>query len=50
MRTIIVDFARARVAERRGGGAQHVSLDTGIVADMPAGEDEVLGGRSHRPA
>jgi RNA polymerase sigma factor (TIGR02999 family) len=43
MRTIIVDFARARVAERRGGGAQHVSLDTGIVADMPAGEDEVLG-------
>ena len=43
MRNIIVDFARARVAERRGGGAPHVTLDSMIIADLPSGEDEVLG-------
>jgi RNA polymerase sigma factor (TIGR02999 family) len=42
MRTIVVDFARARLAERRGGGAQNVTLNSIIVANQPAGEDEVL--------
>ena len=28
MRSVIVDFARARSAERRGGEADHLALDT----------------------
>ena len=27
MRQVVIDYARARLAERRGGGAEHVSLD-----------------------
>lgn len=44
MRSVIVDFARERLAERRGGGAAHVTLTTGFgerLAD-PAQDPEVL--------
>lgn len=41
MRSVIVDAVRQRQAERRGGDAQRLTLDTGW-ADIPAGEDEVL--------
>ena len=30
MRSVIIDFARERLAERRGGGAAHVELTTGF--------------------
>ena len=44
MRSIIVDFVRRRSADRRGGGAEHVTLSTnhgeGIVGD--GGPEEVL--------
>jgi RNA polymerase sigma factor (TIGR02999 family) len=43
MRSIIVDFARARAAERRGGDAAHVTLNTELSNSIPAGEDEILG-------
>jgi len=36
MRSIVVDFARARLAERRGGGAQDLVLDTEIASDVAA--------------
>jgi RNA polymerase sigma factor (TIGR02999 family) len=42
MRSIIVDFARRRQADRRGGGAPMVELDTGIMQAIPAGEDDVV--------
>lgn len=42
MRSVIVDMARARHAERRGGGAEHVELNTDIANSVPAPEDEVL--------
>ena len=42
MRTIVVDFARARVATRRGGGVPRVTLDTAQLDAIPAGEDGVL--------
>jgi RNA polymerase sigma factor (TIGR02999 family) len=42
MRSVVVDFARARAAERRGGGAAHITLNTAIVDGTPAGEDEIL--------
>lgn len=43
MRSVIVDLARARLADRRGGGAEHVQLDTeqaGRLAAEP--EDQVV--------
>ena len=42
MRSIVVDFARSRAAERAGGQAQHVTLDTGVEDRIGTGEDEVL--------
>ncbi len=42
MRSIVVDFARARRAERRGGGVRDVTLDSAVVEALPGGEDEVL--------
>jgi len=42
MRSVIVDFARQRQAERRGGDAVHVSLDARLAEDLRAGEDEVI--------
>lgn len=44
MRSVIVDAARERLADRRGGGAAHVTLTTGFgdrLAD-PAQDPEVL--------
>lgn len=42
MRSIIVDFARARASERRGGDAAHLTLDTALAANLGGGEDEIL--------
>jgi RNA polymerase sigma factor (TIGR02999 family) len=42
MRSVIVDFARQRQAERRGGDAVHVPLDAQLAENLRAGEDEVI--------
>ena len=42
MRSIVVDFARMKMAERRGGGAVDVTLNTQVDIAAPAGEEEVL--------
>lgn len=42
MRSVVVDLVRARAAERRGGGAEHVTLGTTIVGGVAAGDAEVL--------
>ena len=42
MRSVIVDLARASLAERRGGSADHLSLSTTIGDSLAAGEQEVL--------
>jgi RNA polymerase sigma factor (TIGR02999 family) len=42
MRSVIVDFARARAAERRGGEAEHLVLDTVVAAQVAAPETDVL--------
>lgn len=42
MRSVIVDFARARQAERRGGGAEIVSIDTDLSDKLASPEDDVL--------
>jgi RNA polymerase sigma factor (TIGR02999 family) len=41
MRSVIVDIARASKAERRGGDAPHVTLDTAI-GNLAGGEDEII--------
>ncbi len=35
MRSVIIDFARERLAERRGGGAAHVAITTGFGNSLP---------------
>lgn len=42
MRSVIVDFARERLAERRGGAMQPLTLSTELMADLPAGEETIL--------
>ena len=42
MRSVIVDFARARLAERRGGEAEHVVLDTALSERIAGPETDVL--------
>lgn len=41
MRSIIVDFARQRLTDRRGGDAAHVTF-TVQLADSVAGEEEIV--------
>ena len=45
MRSVIVDAVRERRAERRGGDAEHLTLDTQMKDEIPAGEEAVL--RTH---
>jgi RNA polymerase sigma factor (TIGR02999 family) len=42
MRSVIVDFARARLTDRRGGGAEHLVLDTALQEKLGAPESDVL--------
>lgn len=42
MRSVIVDHARRRLAERHGGGREHVTLDDAIAA-APSAEAEIVG-------
>jgi RNA polymerase sigma factor (TIGR02999 family) len=42
MRSVIVDFARARNAQRRGGGLERVKLDTDLGDQLAAEEDQVV--------
>ena len=42
MRSTIVDFVRKRVAQRRGGGAQHVTLNSQIDNVTGEAEKEIL--------
>jgi RNA polymerase sigma factor (TIGR02999 family) len=42
MRSIIVDAARAGLAERRGGGAEHVTLNTEVGDAVALPEQEIL--------
>jgi RNA polymerase sigma factor (TIGR02999 family) len=42
MRHIVIDLARARQADRRGGAAVHVTLDTALGDSLPAPGEDVL--------
>src|ERR1700752_1999763 len=42
MRNVIVDTARARLAQRRGGGAAEMTLSTQLLDHLPSGESSIL--------
>jgi RNA polymerase sigma factor (TIGR02999 family) len=42
MRSVVVDYVRERMAERRGGDAAHVTLDTQFASRAEDGADEIL--------
>jgi RNA polymerase sigma factor (TIGR02999 family) len=42
MRSVVIDFVRRRSAERRGGGAEHVTLDTHAAQDRGNNDEEVF--------
>lgn len=42
MRRILVDHAKARRREKRGGGAQHANLETVVIPDTAAGPADLL--------
>jgi len=42
MRSIIVDLVRERMAERRGGGRNEVTLDTAIADSVPSPASEII--------
>ncbi|MFO1425683.1 MAG: ECF-type sigma factor [Steroidobacteraceae bacterium] len=42
MRSVVVDYVRRRRAERRGGDAPHVTLNTGVAEALGACDEEIL--------
>jgi RNA polymerase sigma factor (TIGR02999 family) len=42
MRSVVVDFARKRQAERRGGELERVALDTQLAEDLRASDEQML--------
>jgi RNA polymerase sigma factor (TIGR02999 family) len=42
MRSIVVDFARERLAQRRGGNAPHITFETDIPDPAASAEEEVV--------
>jgi RNA polymerase sigma factor (TIGR02999 family) len=42
LRSVIVDFARRRNAERRGGGVERLTLNTEVAETVGNGDDDIL--------
>jgi RNA polymerase sigma factor (TIGR02999 family) len=43
MRSIVVDFVRRRSADRRGGGAEHLNLESEALSVIDPRENEIIG-------
>ena len=45
MRQVVIDYARARLADRRGGGAEHLALDSldGMALPVDAQAEQLVG-------
>jgi RNA polymerase sigma factor (TIGR02999 family) len=42
MRSVVIDFVRRRSADRRGGGIEHITLDTRAAESLGGSDDEIL--------
>ena len=42
MRSVVIDFVRRRSADRRGGGVEHITLDTRAAESLGGSDDEIL--------
>jgi RNA polymerase sigma factor (TIGR02999 family) len=42
MRSIIVDYARGRLRDKRGGDAAHTALNTELMEELPAGDEQIV--------
>ena len=42
MRSVVIDFVRRRKSEKRGGGVEHITLDTGMAEVLGASDGEIL--------
>lgn len=42
MRSIIVDYARHRLREKRGGDAAHETLNTTLLDGLPGGDEQIV--------
>ena len=42
MRSVVIDFVRRREAERRGGDAEHVTLDTRAAQVLGGSDEQIL--------
>lgn len=42
MRSVVVDYLRRKLADRRGGGAEHITLNTGLGEELAASDEEIL--------
>jgi RNA polymerase sigma factor (TIGR02999 family) len=42
LRSVVVDMVRKRQAEQRGGGLQHITLNTEVAQSVGSGEEEIL--------
>ena len=42
MRFVVVDFARRRNAEKRGGGSEHIAIDENVAGVLVDRGDEIL--------
>jgi RNA polymerase sigma factor (TIGR02999 family) len=42
MRSVVIDYVRRRGSEKRGGGAEHVTLDTDVAEQLGASDEEIV--------
>jgi RNA polymerase sigma factor (TIGR02999 family) len=42
MRSVVIDFVRRRQSDKRGGGAEHITLNTDVAESLGASDEEIL--------
>jgi RNA polymerase sigma factor (TIGR02999 family) len=42
MRSVVIDFVRRRTSDKRGGEAEHVTLNTDVAESLGANDEEIL--------
>jgi RNA polymerase sigma factor (TIGR02999 family) len=42
MRSVVIDHVRKRHSDKRGGGAEHITLNTDVAEQLGASDEEIL--------